>query len=123
MPFLVLLTTCASLPAKSPTLSVLEVSRQRDALDGKVIRVGGLVRNCQRLSCALVSPTNERHYISIGRSESFDRDIQHALNREVVVEGRLNQSCVNDFDHDSLALCSDRPNSLANPALVWPKIR
>ena len=116
-----ILSACATLPAKPAALSVHEVSQQQDALNGKVIRVSGVVRHCQRLSCALISPTNKLHFISIGNSETFDQDIRQHLNREVVVEGMLDSRCVNDFDLGDYAVCADRPDSLANPSLVWPK--
>jgi hypothetical protein len=120
--FLVLLA-CASAQARRAPLSVLEVSRQSGVLNGKVIRVTGIVRNCQRLSCALLSPVNEQHFLSIGKSDSFDRAVQRVLGREIVIEATLNDRCVADFDHGVIPICVDRSNSLANPVLIRPRVK
>jgi hypothetical protein len=104
-------------------LSVHELSQQREALNGKVVRVAGVVKHCQRLSCALEAPDNERYFVSIGKSDAFDRTVQHVLGREIVVEATLDDSCVVDFDHDISPVCGDRSNSLANPVLIWPSTK
>jgi len=118
-----MLAACASAQARPVALSVLDVSRQSEALNGKVIRVTGVVRDCQRLSCALLSPTDARHFLSIGNSDAFDRSIRRVLGREIVIEATLNNRCVVDFDHDVIPICGDRSDSLANPVLIWPRAK
>jgi len=118
-----MLAVCAHAQAKPAALSVLEVSRRSEGLNGKVVRVTGIVRHCQRLSCALLSPTNENHFLSIGRSDAFDRDVRRVLGHEIVIEATLDDRCVVDFDHNIIPICGDRSNSLANPVLIWPKTK
>ena len=118
-----MLAGCTTLSAKPTALSVYEVGKQNEALNGKTIRVVGVVRHCQRLSCALESPTNERHFISIGTSKTFDHAVKGLLGREIIVEATLDNGCVVDFDQGVIPICGDRSNSLVNPVLIWPKTK
>ena len=118
--FLVL-AGCATMKQPADTLSVYEVAKRHAELDGKIIRVRGVVKYCQHLSCVLYSTDNRDHFLSLGTSPSFDDAIDLHLGHEVVVEATLNDDCVQDFDTGVIVMCSDRSDTLHNARIVWPR--
>lgn len=114
-------------PAKGSAYSIREVWKNHVALDGRVIRVRGVVKNCYALSCSLLEHGGRgARRLGIGTSKQFDRAIQSRLGLPVTVEGRFDARCLHAFadrefgDHgrDELVVCTDRASMLHDPKLV-----
>jgi hypothetical protein len=126
---LLLFLLAASGSARLPGLTVPQVWKQHVALDGQVIRVSGVVVKCQLLGCALrENPSANARSLGLGSSDAFDRAIQSRLGLPVVVEGRLDATCLHGRA-DRLAgahgateyVCLDRSAELAHPRIVSPR--
>src|SRR5687768_5077507 len=80
------------------TLTIGEVWFRHHELDGKPIRVRGIVTRCQSLGCPLQESTDRNSkWLGIGSSKSFDRRMSKLLGKEVVVEGRLRADCLHIY--------------------------
>ena len=115
-------------PAKPPAFSIREVWEHHAALDGKLIRVRGVVTNCRPLGCSLREHGSKgARHVAIGTSADFDRRIQSRLGELVTVEGRFDATCLHgqadrDFPHgpasEQVVVCTDRASMLHKPELV-----
>lgn len=106
------------------TLTVEEVIKWHEALDGQVFRIKGRVTRCQPYSCALLSLTNDQKALSLGGSDMFDREVSAFENAAtlVEVEGRVSRTC---FDHTAdpghpkvTVVCLDRADEIQHPRLI-----
>jgi hypothetical protein len=122
---LLLLATGA--PARLPGLTVTEVWKQHDALDGQVVRVSGVVTRCAVLSCSLrENPSPSARGLGIGPSQRFDADIQSRLGQPVVIEGVFDAACLHaradrasgNRQARDIVVCTDRAPELRDPRLV-----
>jgi hypothetical protein len=123
---LLLLLLAASGSARLPGLTVSDVWRQHAALDGQRIRVSGVVVECRRLSCALrENRSPDARALGLGSSDRFDAAIQSRLGLPIVIEGRLDATCLHGRA-DRLTgphgakefICLDRSAELADPRIV-----
>ena len=124
---LLTLLLAASASARLPGLTVPEVRKQHVALDGQLVRVSGVVLRCEQLGCSLrENPSPTARTLSLGSSPQFDGVIQSRLGLPVVIEGRLDPTCLHSRadgmtgDHGLRdgVICLDRAPELADPRLV-----
>jgi hypothetical protein len=117
----------AGASARMPGLTMTEVWKQHVALDGQVIRVSGVVKRCETLGCSLMeNPGPGARSLSLGDSPQFDKDIQSRLGLPVVVEGRLDATCLHSradrvfgaHGQKDVVVCLDRAPELREPRLV-----
>ena len=123
----VALAACATVGSHSSALTVSEVWQRHVELDGKVVRVTGVVTRCQRLGCSLRESTQPNaRSLGIGTSADFDREVQPLLGGPIVVEGRLDADCLHvaadraygEHGRTDIQICSDRASMLKEPVLV-----
>nr|WP_294849926.1 hypothetical protein [uncultured Sphingomonas sp.] len=124
---LLLVVLASSASARMPGYTVTEVWKNHVALDGKVIRVSGVVGRCRGLDCTLLeNHSKEARRLGIGRSEDFDRTIQSRLGQIVVIEAKFDATCLHaaadmafgDHGKSDTVICLDRAPVLSNPRIV-----
>ena len=122
--FLLLFASAAA--AHDVPLSVGDVWARHHELDGQVLRIRGIVTNCQPLSCQLrESATAKARWLSLGSSTRFDAAVKNELGREIVVEGRLDSTCLHLFadppsNSREIVVCADRFPTIVSPKLIEP---
>jgi len=113
--------------ARLPGYTVGEVWKNHVALDGKIIRVSGVVTHCELLGCSLLENVGpDSKSLSIGGSDKFDSAIQSRLGMPVVIEGRLDATCLHGMadrkfgQHGvkDVIICTDRASMLEDPRIV-----
>ena len=129
LPF-VLLTGCVTAQPASSALTVADVWARHHALDGKVIRVRGVVAECYSLGCELYQSADDRSkWLGIGTSDTFDAAVQSYLGKQIVVKGLFRADCLHALADPAnqthradgeltVVICTDRADMIINPQLV-----
>jgi len=121
---LFLLGVAATAPQRQP-LTVRQVVEHYAEFDGKIIRVEGVVYGCQMLGCSLLDVDHPRDYgFGLGTAPGFDEQIRLHLHKKVIVEGRLDATCLHTGETKlpngqfGLIICTDRASALKDPKLI-----
>jgi hypothetical protein len=106
--------------SSAAAMSVFEVIERQHDLLGRRVVIRGTLSRCQHLSCGLHGTDRNGHdrYLSIGRNPAFDAVAPRHAGRTVEIEARVTDVCLPDVDPDIIALCSDRPGTLADPIFI-----
>ena len=123
---LLLVAACVAAPTADRPLTVSEVWARHHELDGKLIRVEGVIEQCYRLGGPLKESLGpEAKHLNVGTSESFDVAVQQFVGKRIVVAGRLRTDCMHvSADEDrgerdgSVIICTDRASMIMNPRIV-----
>lgn len=127
---LLLLTGCVTAQSGTSALTVSDVWAKHHELDGKMIRVQGVVTRCYRLGCQLYqSAGDQSKWLGIGTSDSFDEAVASYLGKRIIVEGRLRADCLHvmaDPEEQThrpdgevnVIICTDRASMIMQPQLV-----
>jgi hypothetical protein len=129
LPFL-LLTGCVTAQPETSALTVADVWARHHELDGKMIRVQGVVTRCYNLGCQLYPSANDQSkWLGIGSSDTFDDAVQPFIGKRIIVSGRLRADCLHaSADPDNhlraedgqpnFVICTDRASMIMAPQLV-----
>ena len=120
-----LLSGSASAEPVGDALTVADVWQRHHELDGRIVRVSGVVTRCYRYGCNLLASMSENaKWIGMGGTAEFDQTIQPLLGKQIVVEGRLDARCLHASADEKypanldVVVCSDRASVLTDPKLV-----
>ena len=119
-----LIVACTPVPERAP-LTVREVVEQYEQLDGKIVRVVGVVYGCQMLGCSLLDAGHPRDYsFGLGTAPGFDEQMRLHLRKRIIVEGRLDATCLHTGETKlpngqiGVIICTDRASVLKDPKLI-----
>lgn len=123
-----ILASCATVVTGPRPLSISEVWARHHELDGKQIRVQGVIVRCERLGCP-IQETADPHSkgLGIGTSAEFDEQALRNLGKTFVVEGKFDAEClhvradedVQKASEDELfVVCTDRASMIIDPRIV-----
>jgi hypothetical protein len=121
-----LLVLVATAPEREP-LTVTDVWARYLELDGKLIRVKGVVTNCKPRGCMLeVQAGDTSKWLGIGASRRFDQQVQRFLGKPIIVEARLDTTCLRPLIESPRVVdgqveevvCVDRVSMLREPVLI-----
>jgi hypothetical protein len=101
-------------------LSVFDVIERQRELIGTRILIRGRLSHCQRLSCSLlgVDRNGRERFLSIGWDAAFDSVAERHSGQTVEIKARLTDVCLPDGDPTIIAVCADRPGTLADPVFM-----
>lgn len=104
---------------------VRDVVRNSNKLDGKVIRVVGIVYRCQQLGCDLLDAKKPAEFgFGLGTNPGFDEEVRLNLRKKIIVEGQVDATCLHQGERSlptgqtEMIICTDRASVLKNPKLV-----
>ena len=127
---LLVLASCATTASAEQPLTVSEVWLRHHELNGKMIRVQGVVMECKPLACPLQESADDKwKWLGIGTSKIFDKAVVPYLGKPIVVEGRLRADCLHIMadskqnipnEHGDVVdiVCTDRASMIVNPQLI-----
>jgi hypothetical protein len=125
-----LLLGCAAAPLQGAALSVGDVWQKHHELEGRLVRVHGVITRCEPLGCMLRESRDGSKWLGVGESENFDDHAARYLGKPIVVEGRLRSDCLHAYadppevtqPHGEFqgVICTDRSGMLLNPRLIGP---
>lgn len=119
-----LVASPATMAQEPNVMSVDEVLKHHDVLDGKLIRVRGWLTLCESLSCQIsAKPSKKSPYLSIGSSNAFDENAARLVGTVVVVEAVLDTRCLRsrigaNRAKEEMVICLDRADELQNPQFI-----
>lgn len=120
------LSGAAAAPAQSEkSITVQDLLRDQDKLNGEVVTVRGYIRECVAARCNLYWRQQDWssrtfYFISIGPDAAFDQATRGHLPGNVVLKGTLDTKCTNR--PPKATYCPGRPAALSQVEIVrWGK--
>jgi hypothetical protein len=120
-------TGCASVPSADrgglQPIAVAQVLKRHHELDGLVIQVRGVIPYCKAMGCPLRDIGDPTQSLGIGMSARFAGRARMTLGRPVVVQGRLDASCLHSRldgpeTMKNMVICLDRAQALLDPKMI-----